>query len=837
MQQQTDAAEARHEEPACAALLRALWPDGTRGLRCAAWMPDGNNHAWRHEWFETTDEAIDFVVKQDACAGTFNIYHGCALYDAERVRAAQAADMRSTGRSRSGVGRTQDNAVGCFGLWLDIDVKPGEPDTTYPTISEARAAFKTFVMKFGLTPSFVVESGAGLHAYWITSEMLDRSTFKALGEKLKVVAAHEGLRADPSRTADLASVLRPPGTLNRKHSPAREVRCKSSGRRYAADQLRDALNDLERDQMQQALTEIDGVVSNVIPLPAAASNVRARVVNAEASCPSPAETPENIARVKSALAMVSADCSYERWRNAIWALKSTGWACAPQLAREWSESAPKRFDEGAFNKIMASDGERPDGIGIGTLFYLARQAGWVDLAATLAAPEVPELSQPDRVIGTQTKAVEKPADAIVALNKQFFIAPVGDGGAVHWQVRQDPTTGQLLAYPINAGEFSLALANQRVTVQTRNGPAQIAASKFFNEHPNRREYAAVVFEPGGAPRAGVFNTWAGFAVEPVAIDVEVFLQLLAALFPNERDRAYMLRWLAFVVQRPGERPEVALVVRGGKGTGKGSLLLPLLRVFGVHARAISQARHLTGNFNAHLAYAAFIVVDEAYWVGDRAAEGPLKALITERSILIERKGFDVVSAPNCVAVAFTANAEWVVPASADERRFAVFDVADTLRGQRGFFTRYHNWLEKDGAGAVLHHLLSIDLAGWDPRDVPHTAALDRQKIESLAPLDRFVWDRLTDDAALDCGNAEWSEVVRRDAVAAEFEGVVRSEGRRYIRTERGEIGRRLRVLLGASEGPRRREDRGRARTWVLPPLHEARSRAAKVLGLRPPEGA
>ncbi|NOS96222.1 MAG: hypothetical protein HOP26_07350 [Methylotenera sp.] len=48
------------------------------------------------------------------------------------------------------------------------------------------------------------------------------------------------------------------------------------------------------------------------------------------------ETEENIARVKSALAVLDPNCDRALWRNICWAVKSLGWQCGEQLARAWS---------------------------------------------------------------------------------------------------------------------------------------------------------------------------------------------------------------------------------------------------------------------------------------------------------------------------------------------------------------------------------------------------------------------------------------------------------------------------------------------------------------------
>lgn len=96
--------------------------------------------------------------------------------------------------------------------------------------------------------------------------------------------------------------------------------------------------------------------------------------------PLPLERPEEVARVKSMLAVISADCNRETWRNVVWSLAATGWTCAKSIAREWSQTAPERFSDAEFGNVWKTfDPTR--GIGLGSLVHLAKNAGWVDAAA------------------------------------------------------------------------------------------------------------------------------------------------------------------------------------------------------------------------------------------------------------------------------------------------------------------------------------------------------------------------------------------------------------------------------------------------------------------------
>ena len=212
---------------------------------------------------------------------------------------------------------------------------------------------------------------------------------------------------------------------------------------------------------------------------------------------------------------------------------------------------------------------------------------------------------------------------------------------------------------------------------------------------------------------------------------------------NEEHYRWLIGWLAYCVQNPGKQAEVAVVLRGLKGTGKGMVGQMLMRIFRNHSLHITNSKHLVGNFNAHLVDALFLFLDEAFWAGDKQGEGTLKALITERTIMIEPKGVDAFQMPNRLKILMASNNDWVVPASADERRYFVLDVSDERKGDIAYFKALAAAIEGDELAALLDDLLEMDLSDFDHRNPPHTEGLNKQKLIGGDSLQKFWLDCLT----------------------------------------------------------------------------------------------
>lgn len=213
-----------------AEFLTLVLPD--QGLICLATpirFPDGKT-AYVHKVFDTIAEAAAFAERERARRDVF--------YAVQSLREARvwnpAKPDRRTGQLGAFEVRTQRNMLLSRELHLDLDVgETGTPATTaagglagtrsppgrppkYASQQEALAALLGFVRATGLPWPMVVSSGRGLHVYWLFQEAIPSEEWRGLAAKLHALVQYHGLRADPARTRDCASVLRVAGTLNHK---------------------------------------------------------------------------------------------------------------------------------------------------------------------------------------------------------------------------------------------------------------------------------------------------------------------------------------------------------------------------------------------------------------------------------------------------------------------------------------------------------------------------------------------------------------------------------------------------------------------------------------------
>lgn len=338
---------------------------------------------------------------------------------------------------------------------------------------------------------------------------------------------------------------------------------------------------------------------------------------------------------------------------------------------------------------------------------------------------------------------EEAPDPVDVINTQHSFIKAGSF------VLQETTdkNGRFSTVRLAPNEMHAWFANKTMS----SGNKQVPRSKVWMESPKRREYDAVVFSPQKDEGPRWYNLWRGFSVEPAKTSehpaVSAFLEhALHNVCGGDRGHfEWLMGFFAHMVQKPWEKPLVALVFHGKKGVGKNALVERVGKLFGPHFMVADDDRYLLGNFNSHLESNIFFVLDEASWAGDKRAEGKLKGLITGTEHTIERKGAEPYRVDNLTRVAIIGNEKWLVPTSTDERRFAVFAVNDNRRQDRDFFLAMREGMEAGGYACLLKYLLDYDLTGIDVNAAPQTKGLMEQKHASLDVVEEWWHDCLTSD--------------------------------------------------------------------------------------------
>ena len=338
------------------------------------------------------------------------------------------------------------------------------------------------------------------------------------------------------------------------------------------------------------------------------------------------------------------------------------------------------------------------------------------------------------------RARNEVAEAIEEMNQEHAVVWLGGKLRILRQNIIDNTFDFVSVY-----DFKQFYANQKYDVEVKvNGKVTIKTVDIANiwmASKHRKDYkGGVVFDPSDRCGGDCLNLYKGFTCEPIPGDWSLMRQhvLEVVCGGNVEYFAYLMAWCARMFQDPGgTRPGVAVVMRGGKGAGKGIFINALGDILGQHFLPVANVGQITGRFNSHLAQAILLFADEAFFAGDKRQEGPLKALITEDHITFEKKGVDSVKMRCHVNIIMASNEEWVVPASGDERRFFVLDTKNDRQEDHPYFEAIVAQMESGGQEAMLHDMLQYDYKSINLRKPPVTDALITQKTYSLPDVDEF----------------------------------------------------------------------------------------------------
>jgi hypothetical protein len=308
---------------------------------------------------------------------------------------------------------------------------------------------------------------------------------------------------------------------------------------------------------------------------------------------------------------------------------------------------------------------------------------------------------------------------------------------------------------------------------SKGEPIYKAAPLMWLNDPKHRKCAqGFIIDPKGIAGPEYYNRWMGYGVEPAPGDWSLMRGHIRDVIAggNSEYDAYLMGWLAWMFQHPTEVPGVALVLRGLKGSGKSTLVDDLATVWGAHGTIVTNSEHLTGKFNSHLGDCIFLLAEEAVFAGDRAAEGVLKSLITAQTRMSEGKGLTAYQMPNYLHILMTTNAAWAVPATSDERRFAVFDVSETKIGDLAYFAALRDQQANGGRAAMVHELLHRDLSGFEVRKYPETDALKDQRTSSLSGVDRWLFEIIEREHILDdvCSHFPADGIVTKTRLHASY---------------------------------------------------------------------
>jgi len=350
-----------------------------------------------------------------------------------------------------------------------------------------------------------------------------------------------------------------------------------------------------------------------------------------------------------------------------------------------------------------------------------------------------------------------PELVLLEFNRKYFIT--GDGDKCRVMRRIPDEMGLVRLVGMDDRSFMMLTEGYAVVEEHAGKMVEVPQGQWWLRHPQAKRFDRMVFDPtpGAKMRPGVYNRFQGFGFTPDLVKPHPYptiaMHIRRVLANDDPDmEKFILDFIGSMIQRPQEPAGVALVLKGGFGTGKSTLGALLRRLIGEqYCYQLVSPSQLVGKFNAHLGDVICAIAEEALFAGDRAGGNVLKSLITDGVISIERKGRDAYQQRNCLHLVMMSNEDWVLQLAAGDRRFVVSETWDGLVGDREHFDALYAEIEGDALAGFFFDLQRRPLP--TRLVIPSESAAvthyrNQQQIRSLNPFLGWLFGRIEDDAII-----------------------------------------------------------------------------------------
>jgi Family of unknown function (DUF5906) len=302
---------------------------------------------------------------------------------------------------------------------------------------------------------------------------------------------------------------------------------------------------------------------------------------------------------------------------------------------------------------------------------------------------------------------------------------------------------------MNKKNFLDSLEDKQLLITAENGTTKtVPTADIWLKNPSqdKRRCQRVVFDPSlpSGCTGTTYNLWRGFATEARQGDCHLTLEYIHDIIADKKDEIsnLILDFLAHMRQKPWEKPEFGILLNGPKGVGK-TFFLDLVNFLidgkkrHLHCFKTANPEDIYGDHRAQLMNLMALLLEEVTWGGDRKHESTFKDILTGKTITLNIKYGPVITIANRMRVIMAANPGWNVPASYDERRYAVFTVPTTRQNDHAYFADIQKELDNGGYEALMYLLLHRDISKFNCREAPITEALIDQKTKSMSDVEKW----------------------------------------------------------------------------------------------------
>lgn len=190
--------------------------------------------------------------------------------------------------------------------------------------------------------------------------------------------------------------------------------------------------------------------------------------------------------------------------------------------------------------------------------------------------------------------------------------------------------------------------------------------------------------------------------------ISIVKDLFIVLFPDTKERTYVMDWLAHIVQHPTKRINYSLLIRGAHGSGKSTIGVLMREMLGAQNIGYVSNSVMNGRFTDWAEGHILKIVEEVYDKGDRySAVDKQKEFISNDRFQVEGKGVKPRDVVNTSSKLMFTNHINALPLDENQRRYLVVStqaenhmdmdrVYGSAKEREKFFSNVYRAIENHG---------------------------------------------------------------------------------------------------------------------------------------------
>ena len=309
---------------------------------------------------------------------------------------------------------------------------------------------------------------------------------------------------------------------------------------------------------------------------------------------------------------------------------------------------------------------------------------------------------------------------------------------------------------VNSTDFSI-LTKPYIYEDLENG--KLVKKSILNRwvaDKTKRSYKSLDFIPSNTIyNSEIYNTFQGFDYDTtnqqynynkkVVSDFQNHIGLLTDY--HQESINYINNYIAHIVQKTTENPEVCLLFKSHQGFGKDLLVNFIEKMLGVqYVYRTAETDDVFGNFNAVIKDKIILQLNELEGKAGFANKEKLKNLITEAKTKINEKNVKTYTQTNYLRIIICSNNLTPVEIPFDDRRFCVFQ-STQCKPSYTYFEKLFGYLKnKDAIYTLYDYYKNVDISDFELKTKrPKTKCYDDMRQDNMNQLYKYVNDMFIDE--------------------------------------------------------------------------------------------